>query len=535
MTGDYGHLFNCSELTPQFVNLLDGVQTSAVKQGSVKLSSSLTLHNVLYDRISRKVIGLGEIRNGVYIFRSVPVMSVSPVVVHASVSYSSVLLHQRLGHPSSATLSLFNHSSTTSHLPPEGNYDFAFDDEFVSQDRGRNPIDQVAPTSVSNEPVLDHETMQSAPNSATPLDEPPIDNKAFPAALGQRCRRPPSYLSDYIFHSARVIHLISSLTPPSPFSGIWFLITNYVSYNNFSVKYCSFLANVTSTIEPKTYKEVVKDQCWHKAMQVEIDALEKNHTWDIVALPRDKRAIGCQWREDFKETFALIAKMVSVRTFLAIVVAKNWEVHQLDVNNTFLHDEFMQDFRQTHYDAAIQVLHYLKAHPGQGVFLRDDSDLQVYAYCDFDWVSCPTSRRSVSAYFIMLGSSPVSWKMKKQTTISRSSAETEYRAMAFCCAELKWLKCFLSYLGVFHTQPIRLFCDNQVALHIASNPVFHELTKHTYIDCHFIREMLVNGDIITVHVSTHHQLADLFTKALGAPQFSNLLAKLGIRDPHAPP
>lgn len=122
--------------------------------------------------------------------------------------------------------------------------------------------------------------------------------------------------------------------------------------------------------------------------------------------------------------------------------------------------QFMQAPRRDHYDAAIRVLKYLKARPGQGLFLRADNDLQLYAFCDSDWDSCPISRWSVSRYFIALGRSPISWKTKKQTTVSRSSAEAEYRSMAFTCAEVKWLRSFLAALGVFHTQPVRLFCDN---------------------------------------------------------------------------
>lgn len=93
---------------------------------------------------------------------------------------------------------------------------------------------------------------------------------------------------------------------------------------------------------------------------------------------------------------------------------------------------------------------------------------------------------------------------------------------------------FLVSLGVSHRQPMRLFCDNQSALHIAANLVFHERTKHNEIDCHFVREQLLAGQIVLAHLRTHLQLADCFTKALGKSQFRFLLSKLGICDPHAP-
>jgi hypothetical protein len=104
--------------------------------------------------------------------------------------------------------------------------------------------------------------------------------------------------------------------------------------------------------------------------------------------------------------------------------------------------------------------------------------LQLTTYCDSDYATCPLTRRSLTAYFIMLGVSPVSWKTKKQPTVFRSSAEAEYRSMATNSCELIWLKSLLKSLGVLHSMPMCLFCDSQAALHIAANPVFHERTKH---------------------------------------------------------
>lgn len=134
---------------------------------------------------------------------------------------------------------------------------------------------------------------------------------------------------------------------------------------------------------------------------------------------------------------------------------------------------------------------------------------------------------------MLLGYSPISWKTKKQQTVSRSSAEAEYRSMASITCELKWLKQLLGDLGVRHEKGMRLYCDSQSALYIAQNPVFHERTKHIEADCHFVRDAIVEGLIDPSYISTKVQLADIFTKALGKSKFDFLLGKLGVRDLHA--
>lgn len=147
----------------------------------------------------------------------------------------------------------------------------------------------------------------------------------------------------------------------------------------------------------------------------------------------------------------------------------------------------------THFNAACRVIKHLKTCPSRGIFFPRDSPIQLNGYSNADWGGCVDTKKSISSQCLFLGKSLISWRTKKQLTISRSSYEEEYRALASTTCELKWL---LYLLHVLHVKCIRtpaIYCDNQSAFHIATNSIFHERIKHLEIDCHIAREKQSQG------------------------------------------
>ncbi|CAA7054923.1 unnamed protein product [Microthlaspi erraticum] len=205
------------------------------------------------------------------------------------------------------------------------------------------------------------------------------------------------------------------------------------------------------------------------------------------------------------------------------------------VNNL---SQFLSCPTDIHLQAAHRILHYIKANPAQGLFYSADSEVCLNAFTDADYATCPDSRRSVTGYMVYLGKSLITWKSKKQQTVSRSSTEAEYRSMALATCELLWLNQLLRDMKITPTAPAKLFCDNKSAMHIASNPVFHERTKHIEVDCHTVRDQVKNGFMKLFHVANENQHAHILTKPLQSGPFYNLLHHLSISSmfhPHTIP
>ncbi|BBH08832.1 hypothetical protein Prudu_021148 [Prunus dulcis] len=140
---------------------------------------------------------------------------------------------------------------------------------------------------------------------------------------------------------------------------------------------------------------------------------------------------------------------------------------------------------------------------------------QLSAYSDADWAGDINTRRSTTGCVVFLGCNPISWQSKKQGSVSRSSTEAEYRALANTAADLSWIRQVLLDLKLFLPNAPTMYCDNLSALALSSNPVYHSRIKHLDIDFHFVREKVQRKDLIVQYIPTEEQIADVFTKGNG--------------------
>jgi transposase InsO family protein len=180
---------------------------------------------------------------------------------------------------------------------------------------------------------------------------------------------------------------------------------------------------------------------------------------------------------------------------------------------------------EIHWKAAKRILKYLKKTDDLGLVFKNSNDCTLHGYSDSDWASDLDTRRSTTGYFVTLNRNPISWCSKRQNTIALSTAEAEYMGISETIKELIWIKKLLTDLKItdFKTE---LACDNQSAIQISKNPVFHQRTKHIDIRYHFIREKIQEMKIKLYYLPTELMIADLLTKPLPYPRFIELCKPL---------
>ena len=144
----------------------------------------------------------------------------------------------------------------------------------------------------------------------------------------------------------------------------------------------------------------------------------------------------------------------------------------------------------------------MKGALGCGILYSNHGYNRLECFTDADWIGSKEDKRSTSGYCVFVRGNLISWKSKKQSVVSRFSTKSEDIVMAQSTCEIMWLHKLLMEVSIKTSVPTKLWCDNQAVLHIVSNPIFHERTKHIEIDCHFVREKIQLSLIATEYVKT---------------------------------
>jgi hypothetical protein len=193
---------------------------------------------------------------------------------------------------------------------------------------------------------------------------------------------------------------------------------------------------------------------------------------------------------------------------------------------------FMEKPTTEHLAAVKQVLRYVKGTLDHGcVYEKGEEGLKIHGYSDSDLAGDIDDRKSTSGMVFYLGCNPISWCSQKQKVVALSSCEAEYISASSAACQALWLGRLLADLMMKkEVEPVVLRIDNQSAIALCKNPVFHERTKHIEIRYHFIRDCVEAGSIDVQYVCTNEQLADILTKALSRPKFQEMRCKVGVQE-----
>jgi hypothetical protein len=126
---------------------------------------------------------------------------------------------------------------------------------------------------------------------------------------------------------------------------------------------------------------------------------------------------------------------------------------------------------EIHWNVVKGVLRYLKGTIDYGIKYTDSFDVEMTGYSDLDWVGNPDDQRSTTGYSFGIGSGIVSWRSKKQPTISLSSTEEEYKALCATTCEVVWLRRLLKDIGEEKRKSMIIKCDNEISIKLENNQV----------------------------------------------------------------
>jgi histone deacetylase 1/2 len=191
--------------------------------------------------------------------------------------------------------------------------------------------------------------------------------------------------------------------------------------------------------------------------------------------------------------------------------------------------QFLHAPTSVHWTAVKRILRYVQHTVGFGMHIQKNWSSVISAFSDADWAGDPDDRRSTGGFAVFFGSNLISWSARKQPTVSRSSTEAEYKAMANATAEIIWLEQLVAEMGIKLQRTSILWCDNLGATYLSANPVFHSRAKHIEIDFHFVRERVMRKQLQVRFITSGDQLADGFTKALPVTKMDAFVRNLKLQ------
>ena len=176
-----------------------------------------------------------------------------------------------------------------------------------------------------------------------------------------------------------------------------------------------------------------------------------------------------------------------------------------------------------HFTAVKRVFKYLKGTKDYGITYYKGASRFISGYCDADYAGDLISAKSTTGYIILLAGGIISWKSKLQSIIAQSTTEAEYIAINSVIKEAVYIKALLEELGFYNQNKFPIYTDNNGALLLAKNPIFHERTKHIAVRYHYIRDLIIKGIIDLNYIPSKDQKSDGLTKPLDKVKFNNFL------------
>lgn len=191
--------------------------------------------------------------------------------------------------------------------------------------------------------------------------------------------------------------------------------------------------------------------------------------------------------------------------------------------------QFCNDPKRTHWAAAKRIMRYLRGTTETTLnYSRGHGDT-VIGYCDSNYGGDIGDRRSTTGYVFMIGGGAVSWCSKRQPTIATSTTEAEYMALSAAAKEAIWLSKITKELEFTHIKEVPIYCDNNGAINLSKNSMYHARSKHIDIQHHFVRETVKSGQISVKRVATTDMIADCLTKTVHRSKHELCAQSMGLK------